>query len=189
MHQRSRTSSSAGRQGNQSPSLLLSRQEALAVLWLCWWFSLLQNSMGPTGLAWEDMLYPLYQKYKNAITWGDQDLLNIIFYFNPGRFSFQNAICVGVRPPHCTEHIPDLGYYWRASVTHRGPVFCCPRALLSTALGIWWRRLLGYWHKRPNVETSNTGLHFLETIFFNFAIPRSRVKIDIRHKLNANSTI
>lgn len=43
-----------------------------------------QNSMIPTGLAWEEMLYPLYQKYKNYITWGDQDLLNIIFYFNPG---------------------------------------------------------------------------------------------------------
>ncbi|KAK7802919.1 hypothetical protein U0070_013815 [Myodes glareolus] len=43
-----------------------------------------KNSLIPTGLAWEDMLLPLYQKYKNAITWGDQDLLNIIFYFNPG---------------------------------------------------------------------------------------------------------
>ncbi|XP_062057256.1 serine/threonine-protein phosphatase 4 regulatory subunit 2 isoform X2 [Lepus europaeus] len=42
-----------------------------------------KNSVIPTGLAWGDMLYPLYQKYKNAITWGDQDLLNIIFYFNP----------------------------------------------------------------------------------------------------------
>ncbi|XP_045048284.1 glucoside xylosyltransferase 2 isoform X2 [Desmodus rotundus] len=44
-----------------------------------------KNSVIPTGLAWEDMLYPLYQKYKNVITWGDQDLLNIIFYFNPER--------------------------------------------------------------------------------------------------------
>lgn len=43
-----------------------------------------QNSMIPTGLTWEEMLYPLYQKYKNYITWGDQDLLNIIFSFNPG---------------------------------------------------------------------------------------------------------
>lgn len=59
-----------------------------------------------TGLAWEDMLYPLYQKYKNAITWGDQDLLNIIFYFNPGRFSFENVVHGRVRPPHPTEHIP-----------------------------------------------------------------------------------
>ncbi|XP_039551264.1 glucoside xylosyltransferase 2 isoform X3 [Passer montanus] len=42
-----------------------------------------KNSLIPGGLTWEEMLYPLYQKYKNYITWGDQDLLNIIFYFNP----------------------------------------------------------------------------------------------------------
>ncbi|XP_064012270.1 glucoside xylosyltransferase 2 isoform X3 [Pogoniulus pusillus] len=42
-----------------------------------------KNSITPSGLSWEEMLYPLYQKYKNHITWGDQDLLNIIFYFNP----------------------------------------------------------------------------------------------------------
>lgn len=86
--------------------LFLSRQDVFALPQLLWWFSLFQNSMIPTGLAWEDMLYPLYQKYKNAITWGDQDLLNIIFYFNPGRFSFKNAVCVGGRPPHPAEHIP-----------------------------------------------------------------------------------
>ena len=27
---------------------------------------------------------PLLQKYKLNITWGDQDLLNIIFHYNPG---------------------------------------------------------------------------------------------------------
>lgn len=43
-----------------------------------------QNSMIPSGLSWEDLLHPLYQKYKNHITWGDQDLLNIIFHYNPG---------------------------------------------------------------------------------------------------------
>jgi hypothetical protein len=55
------------------------------------WFCLLQNSLIPAGLAWEEMLLPLYQKYKSAITWGDQDLLNIIFYYNPGKCSFHNA--------------------------------------------------------------------------------------------------
>lgn len=40
--------------------------------------------MIPAGLSWEDLLHPLYQKYKNHITWGDQDLLNIIFHYNPG---------------------------------------------------------------------------------------------------------
>lgn len=47
----------------------------------------LQNSMIPTGLSWKDLLHPLYQKYKNHITWGDQDLLNIIFHYNPGTVS------------------------------------------------------------------------------------------------------
>lgn len=46
-----------------------------------------QNSMIPGGLSWEDLLHPLYQKYKNHITWGDQDLLNIIFHYNPGTFT------------------------------------------------------------------------------------------------------
>jgi len=55
------------------------------VLTHCVCFSALQNSLIPSGLTWEEMLYPLYQKYKNYITWGDQDLLNIIFYFNPGK--------------------------------------------------------------------------------------------------------
>lgn len=55
-----------------------------------------QNSMIPTGLSWEDLLHPLYQKYKNHITWGDQDLLNIIFHYNPGTSSFFKCVCVFV---------------------------------------------------------------------------------------------
>ncbi|KAI4890583.1 hypothetical protein NFI96_003539 [Prochilodus magdalenae] len=45
--------------------------------------TLFKNSMIASGLSWEDLLHPLYQKYKNHITWGDQDLLNIIFHYNP----------------------------------------------------------------------------------------------------------
>lgn len=52
----------------------------------------LQNSMIPSGLSWEDLLHPLYQKYKNHITWGDQDLLNIIFHYNPGTVPFCRCI-------------------------------------------------------------------------------------------------
>lgn len=56
-----------------------------------------QNSMIPSGLSWEDLLHPLYQKYKNHITWGDQDLLNIIFHYNPGKVPFYClASCVNV---------------------------------------------------------------------------------------------
>lgn len=43
--------------------------------------------MIPARLSWEELLHPLYQKYKNHITWGDQDLLNIIFHDNPGALS------------------------------------------------------------------------------------------------------
>nr|XP_028575210.1 glucoside xylosyltransferase 2 isoform X2 [Podarcis muralis] len=59
-----------------------------------------KNSMIPTGLAWEEMLYPLYQKYKNYITWGDQDLLNIIFYFNP-ECLYLFPCQWNYRPDHC----------------------------------------------------------------------------------------
>ncbi|TFK11560.1 protein phosphatase 1L-like [Platysternon megacephalum] len=59
-----------------------------------------KNSMIPTGLTWEEMLYPLYQKYKNYITWGDQDLLNIIFYFNP-ECLYVFPCQWNYRPDHC----------------------------------------------------------------------------------------
>lgn len=62
--------------------------------------TLFKNSMIPSGLSWEDLLHPLYQKYKNHITWGDQDLLNIIFHYNleclyifPCQWNY--------RPDHC----------------------------------------------------------------------------------------
>lgn len=61
------------------------------ILTPCPCFPALQNSLIPGGLTWEEMLYPLYQKYKNYITWGDQDLLNIIFYFNPGKEWFSES--------------------------------------------------------------------------------------------------
>lgn len=51
--------------------------------------------MIPSGLSWEDILHPLYQKYKNHITWGDQDLLNIIFHYNPGEDLFS---CISTLP-------------------------------------------------------------------------------------------
>lgn len=40
--------------------------------------------MTAVPLRWEELLMPLLQKYKLNITWGDQDLLNIIFHHNPG---------------------------------------------------------------------------------------------------------
>ncbi|XP_073500867.1 glucoside xylosyltransferase 2 [Phyllobates terribilis] len=59
-----------------------------------------KNNMIPAGLTWEEMLHPLYQKYKNYITWGDQDLLNIIFSFNPENL-FVFPCQWNYRPDHC----------------------------------------------------------------------------------------
>lgn len=64
--------------------------------------------MTAVPLRWEELLMPLLQKYKLNITWGDQDLLNIIFHHNPGmaahshlnyrRLEFTLHYCVH---PHC----------------------------------------------------------------------------------------
>ncbi|XP_034441237.1 glucoside xylosyltransferase 2 [Hippoglossus hippoglossus] len=62
--------------------------------------TLFKNSMIPSGLSWEDLLHPLYQKYKNHITWGDQDLLNIIFHDNP-ECLFIFPCQWNYRPDHC----------------------------------------------------------------------------------------
>ncbi|KAM7402593.1 hypothetical protein PAMP_017817 [Pampus punctatissimus] len=62
--------------------------------------TMFKNSMIPSGLSWEDLLHPLYQKYKNHITWGDQDLLNIIFHYNP-ECLFIFPCQWNYRPDHC----------------------------------------------------------------------------------------
>ncbi|XP_034388093.1 glucoside xylosyltransferase 2 isoform X1 [Cyclopterus lumpus] len=62
--------------------------------------TMFKNSMIPSGLSWEDILHPLYQKYKNHITWGDQDLLNIIFHYNP-ECLFIFPCQWNYRPDHC----------------------------------------------------------------------------------------
>uniref|UniRef100_A0A4W6D6Y2 Glucoside xylosyltransferase 1 n=1 Tax=Lates calcarifer TaxID=8187 RepID=A0A4W6D6Y2_LATCA len=59
-----------------------------------------KNDMTSVGLRWEELLMPLLQKYKLNITWGDQDLLNIIFHHNPE--SLLEFPCQwNYRPDHC----------------------------------------------------------------------------------------
>ncbi|XP_029992760.1 glucoside xylosyltransferase 1 isoform X2 [Sphaeramia orbicularis] len=59
-----------------------------------------KNDMTAVPLRWEEMLMPLLQKYKLNITWGDQDLLNIIFHHNPE--SLYVFPCQwNYRPDHC----------------------------------------------------------------------------------------
>ncbi|KAM9807697.1 glucoside xylosyltransferase 1-like [Neosynchiropus ocellatus] len=61
---------------------------------------LFKNDMTSVTLRWKEILVPLLQKYKLNITWGDQDLLNIIFHHNPE--SLYVFPCQwNYRPDHC----------------------------------------------------------------------------------------
>lgn len=33
---------------------------------------------------WVSRIVPIYNEYKLRITWGDQDIINVFFYYNPG---------------------------------------------------------------------------------------------------------
>ncbi|XP_063302997.1 glucoside xylosyltransferase 1 isoform X1 [Pelobates fuscus] len=59
-----------------------------------------KNDMTTARLVWEDLLMPLLKKYKLNITWGDQDLLNIIFAQNPESL-FVFPCQWNYRPDHC----------------------------------------------------------------------------------------
>lgn len=49
---------------------------------------------------WENQIFPLYKKYKSQITWGDQDLINILFYHHPDKLYIFPCI-FNYRPDHC----------------------------------------------------------------------------------------
>ncbi|XP_067247105.1 glucoside xylosyltransferase 1 [Chanodichthys erythropterus] len=59
-----------------------------------------KNDMTSVGLRWDELLMPLLQKYKLNITWGDQDLINIIFHYNP-EMVFTFPCHWNYRPDHC----------------------------------------------------------------------------------------
>lgn len=59
-----------------------------------------KNDMTGARLRWGELLMPLLKKYRLNITWGDQDLLNIMFYHNPE--SLYVFPCQwNYRPDHC----------------------------------------------------------------------------------------
>ncbi|MGH0141021.1 UNVERIFIED_CONTAM: hypothetical protein FKN15_021419 [Acipenser sinensis] len=60
----------------------------------------LPNDMTTAQLQWEELLMSLLKKYKLNITWGDQDLLNIIFHYNPESL-FVFPCHWNYRPDHC----------------------------------------------------------------------------------------
>ncbi|XP_042577908.1 glucoside xylosyltransferase 1 isoform X1 [Cyprinus carpio] len=59
-----------------------------------------KNGMTSVGLHWDELLMPLLQKYKLNITRGDQDLINIIFHYNP-EMVFTLPCNWNYRPDHC----------------------------------------------------------------------------------------
>ncbi|XP_061454523.1 glucoside xylosyltransferase 1-like isoform X3 [Rhineura floridana] len=59
-----------------------------------------KNDMTTARLRWEETLMPLLKKYKLNITWGDQDLLNIMFFHNPESL-FVFPCQWNYRPDHC----------------------------------------------------------------------------------------
>ncbi|KAE8615809.1 hypothetical protein XENTR_v10008625 [Xenopus tropicalis] len=59
-----------------------------------------KNDMTAVRLHWGDLLLPLLKKYKLNITWGDQDLLNIMFSHNPESL-FVFPCQWNYRPDHC----------------------------------------------------------------------------------------
>ncbi|ENN74847.1 hypothetical protein D910_01416 [Dendroctonus ponderosae] len=49
---------------------------------------------------WTEYVVPIYKKYKLHITWGDQDIINIIFHYHPGKL-FIYSCRYNYRPDHC----------------------------------------------------------------------------------------
>lgn len=47
---------------------------------------MLMNLTRMRKFKWEEYILPLYKEFKLKITWGDQDLINILFYYHPGKF-------------------------------------------------------------------------------------------------------
>lgn len=45
---------------------------------------MLMNLTRMRAFEWVDYVIPIYKRYKLKITWGDQDIINIIFHFHPG---------------------------------------------------------------------------------------------------------
>lgn len=45
---------------------------------------MLMNLTRMRQFGWEKYLAPIYKEFKLKITWGDQDIINIIFHYHPG---------------------------------------------------------------------------------------------------------
>lgn len=61
---------------------------------------MLMNLTRLREFEWEEQIIPIYKEYKMKITWGDQDLINILFYYHPDKL-FVLPCEYNFRPDHC----------------------------------------------------------------------------------------
>lgn len=58
---------------------------------------MLMNLTRMRKFKWEEYILPLYKEFKLKITWGDQDLINILFYYHPGNVSISMTIFLSLK--------------------------------------------------------------------------------------------
>jgi len=61
---------------------------------------MLMNLTRMRHFQWEKYVIPVYQEYKTKITWGDQDIINIVFHFHPEKL-YVYPCNYNYRPDHC----------------------------------------------------------------------------------------
>lgn len=61
---------------------------------------MLMNLTRMRAFKWDEYMWPLLKEYKLKITWGDQDLINILFYYHPEKL-YVFPCQFNYRPDHC----------------------------------------------------------------------------------------
>lgn len=61
---------------------------------------MLMNLTRMRHFQWSKYVLPIYQKYKNKISWGDQDIINIIFHYQSDKL-YVFPCLFNYRPDHC----------------------------------------------------------------------------------------
>ncbi|XP_051862953.1 glucoside xylosyltransferase 2 isoform X2 [Drosophila albomicans] len=61
---------------------------------------MLMNLTRMRNFNWEQHVLPIYKEYKLRITWGDQDIINILFYYHPDKLHIMPCE-YNYRPDHC----------------------------------------------------------------------------------------
>lgn len=61
---------------------------------------MLMNLTKMRDFLWVEYVVPIYKRYKLKITWGDQDIINIIFHYHPDKLYIYSCR-YNYRPDHC----------------------------------------------------------------------------------------